>query len=330
MNERWRAECALSPALGRITGLSWLDLHNRRERISLGSGPEARSCLWPDSSMLTVARIFPDVGGRLLARAACDWPFRFERAPRDPEGIPSASIVIPVAGLERRPQFEVVLQSFFAQSVTTLEIVVVEQSQVQEYREKCRPPIRYIHIERKAGQAFNKSKALNAGARAAAGPVLILHDADIVVPVKYVESALDRTTAGYDGMQPMRYLFYLDEASAKDFVNGGSAQLPRRVAAVGHNFPGGSTVVTAKAYWKIGGADERFEERGGDDNDFLGRLKTRRFFAGGYLPAIHLWHPTDPTFHNRDEMEAFKERQLRKSPDQRIRELRGGAQAASG
>jgi hypothetical protein len=322
VNERWRAECALSPTLGRVTGLSWLDIHNRNERLSRGSGLEARACLWTDSSMLTVTRVFPRVGGRLLERAAREWPFRLQSEGRDPGPNPRASVVIPVAGRDRRAQCAAVVQSFFAQSVTDLEIIVVEHSEAREYEAQCPPPIRYRHIPRKAGEAFNKSKALNTGARAATGPVLILHDGDIVVPMRYVESVLERTTRGFEGLQPMRLLFYLDQPSAEEFTAGGGRTFPRRVGAVGHNFPGGSTAVTTQAYWAIGGSDERFEERGLDDNDFLGRLKTRRFFAGGYLPAIHLWHPTDLTFQNRPEMRVFKAAQLQKSPDERIRELR--------
>jgi len=322
VNERWRAECALSPALGRLTGLRWVDLRNRSEHLATGSGPEARTCLWADSSMLTVARVFPAVGGRLLDRVAREWPFQLANGGPAAGRTPRASVVVPVAGLDRRPQLEAVIRSFWAQSVRELEIIVVEQSAHRDYEAICPPPIRYLHVERKAGAAFNKSKALNAGARAASSPVLILHDGDIVVPVQYVESILDRTTRGFEGMQPIRLLFYLDERSARDLAAGDGRVLPPRVGAVGHNFPGGSTVATTEAYWAIGGSDERFEERGSDDNDFLGRLKTRRFFAGGYLPAIHLWHAMDPTFQNRGEMKAFKQRQLQKPAEERIRELR--------
>lgn len=321
LNERWRAECALSPTLSQLTGIAWLDMCNRNEHLSVGSGPEARACSWVDSSMLTVARVFPNVGARLLHRAALEWPFRLEAEPQPPSTTPRASIVFPVAGHERRSQFEIVLRSFFAQSVTDFEILVVEYSAEREYQAMCQGPIRYMHVERKPGQPFSRSRALNWGARLAAGPVLILHDADIVVPDKYVESVLDTTSGGFEGLQPMRYLFYLDQASTTTFAECGGAALPQRIASVGHNYAGGSTVVTAEAYRAVGGLDERFEEWGGEDNDFLDRLKTRRFFAGGFLPAIHLWHPADPTAKNRPEVGQFKAQQLEKPAEQRIREL---------
>jgi Glycosyl transferase family 2 len=331
LHERWRAECALRSPLSRATGITWVDLHNRNEQLGAGGDGDARACLFKDSSSLTVARVFPRVGWRLLQRAAGEWPFALgrSRGHEPPRGSsrPDASVIMPVAGRDRRPQFDVVLRSLFAQSLASLEVVVVEHSQEPEFRASCPEPVQYVHLKRAPGQAFNKSLAFNAGARAARGRVLILQDADLVVPRNYLESAIHRIDAGWDGLQPERFRFYLDEPSTAVFGRGDGDIRPLAVTAVGQNIPGGSTVVTSDAYWAIGGSDERFDERGGDDNDFLDRLRTRRFFAGGYAPAIHLWHPVDPTFRNRPDMQRFKDSQLQKPPHQRIQELQ---QAQSG
>jgi hypothetical protein len=319
LSERWRAECALSSRLSALTGISWLDVRNRGERLVVGSDAEARVCQWQFSSMLTVARVFPEVGGRLLLRAAEAWPFAIEPRPIECAE-PRVSILIPVGGRDRLPQFQAVVKAFWAQSVRDLEIIAVEHAPVREYEAQCPAGVRYLHLERKPGEAFNKSRALNAGARAAKGSILILHDGDILVPVEYVRSAVARVDAGFDGLQPLRLLFYLDQAVTGEILDG-HLRLPGAVQSVGHNFPGGSTVASASAYWAIGGSDERFEQRGGDDNDFLDRLKTRRFYCGGYLPGVHLWHPTDPSFENSPQMRAFKAQQLVKSPHVRIAEL---------
>jgi hypothetical protein len=320
LHERWRAECALSSRLSAWTGISWLDMCNRGERLAMGSDPHARACLWPFSSMLTVTRLFPGVGARLLRRASEGWPFAIAGAAWSEQ--PRVSVVIPVAGRQRLPQFRAVVGSFQAQSTRALEVIAVEHSAAREYESECVRGVRYVHLERSQGEAFNKSRALNAGARAARGSIIVLHDGDILVPVDYVQSVMARIDAGFEGLQPLRLLFYLDQAASNEIL-GGTLRLPEAIASVGHNFPGGSTVATAEAYWAVGGSDERFDEHGADDNDFMDRLKTRRFFSGGYLPGIHLWHPTDPTRENSPRMKVFKAQQLRKTPEQRIQELLG-------
>jgi hypothetical protein len=212
--------------------------------------------------------------------------------------------------------------------VRDLEVIAVEHSSVPEYEKACGPGVRYVHIARASGAAFNKSRALNAGVRASRGSVVVLHDGDILVPVDYVASVLDRIGRGFEGLQPVRLLFYLGEDVTRRILHDGFA-LPASVQSVGHNYPGGSTVATRAVFEAIGGHDERFDERGGDDIDFLDRLKTRRFFAGGYLPAVHLWHATDPTFRNSEPMASFKEMQLGKPAAQRIRELLDLGQGAA-
>jgi len=94
----------------------------------VGSGSEVRACLWTDSSMLTVTRVFPAVGGRLLAAAAREWPFRLKSERVDATVRPRATVIMSVAGLDRRAPFEVGLRSFYAQSVSELEIVGIEHS----------------------------------------------------------------------------------------------------------------------------------------------------------------------------------------------------------
>jgi hypothetical protein len=49
--------------------------------------------------------------------------------------------------------------------------------------------------------------------------------------------------------------------------------------------------VRSDAYWSVGGHDETFFGWGGEDLEFLSRMRTRRFSDGGLLPVVHLWHP---------------------------------------
>ena len=66
------------------------------------------------------------------------------------------------------------------------------------------------------------------------------------------------------------------------------------VAFVHQNNPGLATVIRRETYFEIGGHDERFEGWGGEDVEFLDRLRTRKLYPGSFLPAIHLWHPPAP------------------------------------
>ena len=68
LRERWRAEVALNRGLSELSGNTWLDLCNRRQKIEVDPVSGGRVCLWTGSSLLTAARIFPKVGARLLHR----------------------------------------------------------------------------------------------------------------------------------------------------------------------------------------------------------------------------------------------------------------------
>jgi glycosyltransferase involved in cell wall biosynthesis len=257
----------------------------------------------------------------LLDVAARQWPFALCSDVPPACATPLFSVIVPVAGRDRIPQFEAVLKGLFAQSLRQFEVIIVEHSSAPEYAAHCPRGVRYIHLQRGAGDAFNKSRAFNTGARSAAGRLLLLHDADVLVPLDYLRSIVERLQDRYDGLKPVRFIFYPSAVDSTETIQSSPVRLPRQVARVEQNNPGISTAATRAAYWAIGGHDERFEERGGDDNDFLDRLKTTRFFDGGFLPAIHLWHPTDPTLENSPRMKAFKSAQLRKPASLRIAEL---------
>ncbi|MFM7368864.1 MAG: galactosyltransferase-related protein, partial [Sphaerospermopsis kisseleviana] len=53
-------------------------------------------------------------------------------------------------------------------------------------------------------------------------------------------------------------------------------------------------------YWDIGGHDQDFWGWGGEDTEFLDRLRTCKISEGGWLPFIHLWHPSAPKKANGD------------------------------
>ena len=321
--ERWRAECALRPWLSSITGIRWEDLRNRGEVLEEGAAAGARVCRREWTTSLTVARFFPRVGGRLASRAFADWPLQGEHpAPARGDAAPSLSVILPVGGRERLPLFRAVLDSFAKQSVSNVEVIVVEHSADAAYDEGLPPGAIYRHLPLAAGEEFNKSRLANIGVRCATAEWILLHDADIVVPHRYVESLLGAVREGYEAVLPIRLLFYLDADATVSFLPAKALPAGLRVKQVSQNFPGASIAVRKDVYEALGGHNERFQGWGGEDSEFLSRLKTRRVFRGGFMPALHLWHALAPKKASGHRNQELLDRELAIPPAERIRQSR--------
>lgn len=289
LHERWKTEVALAPWLARITGRHWLDLCNRHERLGREE-KEARTCLWEDSSLLTVARFFPMVGGRLLRCSIEEWPLLFREKPTPVSTRPEVSVILPVGDRGRLPLFLCVLKGFFGQTVAGIEIIVVEHGKKPEYESSCPAGTRYLFLPMEEDGQFNKSLAMNRAVAMASAPIVLFHDADLIPPAAYVESLLLRFHQGWEAVRPTRFAFHLEQDDSIGFMESNGKYLPRDVEMVQQNNPGLSTAVTMEVYARIGGHDERFEGWGGEDLEFLDRLRTVRLYPGGYAPLIHLWH----------------------------------------
>jgi N-terminal domain of galactosyltransferase/Glycosyl transferase family 2 len=292
LHERWRTEVAIcAPRLASQFRMDWKWLCNRHERLTAGEDG-ATICDWENSSILTAARLFPDTGGRLLKRCLQEWPVRLADATASEAvaSTPKISIILPVGGRDRIPLFLCVLKAFFGQTVKDIEILAVEHSATPDFRDVCPPSVNYLFLPRSEGQQFNKSLAMNAAVSAAQAPAVLLHDADVVPPARYLESILEILGNGWDAVRPIRFTFELDRCASEAFMNGDGRMIPAKVAEIRANNPGLSTALTKDVYAALGGHDERFEGWGGEDAEFLDRLKTVRLFPGEYCPAIHLWH----------------------------------------
>ena len=321
LHERWQTECALSPLLSRWTGIRWVDLHNRIECLGPGGDPASRVCPWQWTSELTVCRVFPDVARRLCAHCLSLWPLGSgPAADPDPGTEPRISVVIPIGGQARMGALRAVVESFRRQSVTALEIIVLEQSEAPQVQSCLPAGVRYAHVPTSQGaEGFNKSLLLNEGVRRARAAWVLLHDADIVVPQAYLAEVLARAAQGWEAVRPIRLLFYLDaDSSSALAARGELAGIPDRVS---HNFPGGSTAVRRDVYWEIGGHDEAFVGWGGEDTEFLDRLRTRRLFPGHFAPALHLWHPAAPKKATGDRNQDLLDSRLAVPAVERIRSL---------
>jgi hypothetical protein len=189
------------------------------------------------------------------------------------------SFLIGHRGRARLPQLLATLRSIAAQDIA-IECIVVEQSEAPEIRDDLPPWVRYVHTP-SGGLPYCRAWAFNVAARMASADVLVLHDGDLLVPLRYAAEALARVREGHRFADLKRFLFYLG---------------PRgKLETVVQNAQGGSIVAERAAYWDIGGFDESFVGWGGEDNDFWDRARTtRRVYDFGYLPLIHLHHEAQP------------------------------------
>jgi hypothetical protein len=266
---------------GQRVGLEWPDLCNRREVVSRCDDGIGRVCHWSESSFLTACRVFPSTGGRLLRHA---WP-------AGPSELASpVSVILPVRGEGRFAVVAFVADALRRMAGARSEVLICEHDVLPRYAGAWPPGVRHVFVPATGEEAFNKSKAMNAGARVARNPVLVLLDADVVPSPDFLVRSLELMGRGWEAVRPVRFLFLLDEAASLEFSQKSSLRDLLEISQVHQNFPGLATVVRREAYGEMGGHDERFEGWGGEDLEFLDRLRTRQLYPGSFLPAIHLWH----------------------------------------
>lgn len=293
LHERWRTELILrTPWLAALFGWTWQDLRNRRQKLTVDSITDGRACEGNETSRLTVARLYPDVGGRLLLRCLEEWPISFQDvAVEDSSDDPEVSIVIGVRGTGRLPQFSCCLASLAAQRGIRCEIIVVEQSWGREFESLVPKHVKYVHQQATSPRMpYNRSWALNAGVRVAKAPVVILHDADMIVPMDFAKAIVQRLDRGLQAVRLPRFLFYLDQETSESIQS--SREFPEFMQ-VDNVVANNRTPVAVRrdAYIAIGGHDEGFYGWGAEDDEFMDRLRTLNVGEGAFLPIVHLWHP---------------------------------------
>ena len=309
----------------------WRSLCNRHE--ALRPGPNGgRECLWEHSSDLTVARLFPRVGARLLHHCLPEVPLHWGGVPSDGRSSPAISVLVPAGGRDRRPLLAVVLAALTAEALRTAggaEIVLAEQLAPGAEPAPAPAGVRRVSVE-DAG-AFNKSRLLNRAAAVARGDVLVIHDADFLAPPGYLGRCARRMEKS-ESARPGRLIFYADRHATARWTAGRQERLGTAGAGVEkvvQNAPN-PLVVRRSAYYAVGGHDEAFAGWGGEDLEFLSRLRTRTFDDFGAEPVIHLWHPAAPKKASGDRNGALQARRLAEPPAGRIARLReqaGGGRA---
>ena len=202
-------------------------------------------------------------------------------------------------GEERVPLLLATIESLRQQRDCPVEILVVEQSATPVLGGKLAEGVRWIHQEPPdQTMPYSRAWAFNAGAKAARGRIIVLHDNDILAPSAYAAELVRLALEGWDAMHLMRYLFDVDEATTESLTRGLEVLRPslrsKTPTAVRENLQGGTIAITRECYLRIGGHDEGFVGWGGEDNEFYDRCRLVRSHSWAYLPFVHLWHAPQP------------------------------------
>ena len=308
---------------------TYLTLCNRYERLEAAPDGSGYRCDWRYTSDLHAPKHLPSLGLKLLRRALADHPIRRLPEPHTMPASPDLSFIIGHRGMERLPHLLATLESIAGQEGANVECLVVEQDQ-QAYLPGHLPVwVRHLHTPPLTPDLpYCRAWAFNVGVRQARGSVLVLHDNDMLVPTDYAARILQHVRQGYEVLNLKRFIFYLSKAHSQRVFAGTAeltAQAPETI--VQNLEAGGSVAITRAAYECIGGFDESFIGWGGEDNEFWERAQTLTVWPYGYLPLVHLWHPSQPGKYQADNPTLRRHRQLAEIPaGERIAGLRARIQ----
>jgi hypothetical protein len=274
----------------------YLALRNRAERLEPAPDGSGYRCDWQWTSDLHAPKVLPFLGRWLMKQALADHPIRRLQQPEVVSIQPQVSFIIGHRGMSRLPHLLATLESIAGQQDVPVECIVVEQETESQLAGQLPAWVRHIHTPPPtADMPYCRSWAFNIGVRQARGAVLVLHDNDMLVPADYAAQILKRVNHGYEVANLKRFIFYLNEKHTQAVFSGLSSLMDEAPETIVQNLEaGGSVAITREAFERIGGMDESFIGWGGEDNEFWERAKTCKAWPYGYLPIVHLWHPSQP------------------------------------
>ncbi|MCK9557765.1 MAG: glycosyltransferase [Candidatus Cloacimonetes bacterium] len=203
--------------------------------------------------------------------------------------VPSISCVIPFREIGRKDSIFTVLGNIRAQRFPNIEIVMTEEDATQKIKDREFVPAKYVFTAGTSGAAFNKSRAWNFGVASCTSDMLVLHDADTLIPSNYFQSVAKELNE-YDACHLCKQIFYVGVADTNNINTSGTVDHPSYDYMVDY-FEGGSIACRRKSYWKIGGFSEEFVGYGVEDNDFYFRLsKGTNYHDNRIFDLLHLNH----------------------------------------
>ena len=303
----------------------YLRLANRNELLEAAPDGVGYRCDWQWTSDLYAPVIMPMLGQRLMKRALANHPIRRTASADNVADVqPQVTFLIGHRGMARLPHLLATLQSIAAQNGAVVECIVIEQDTVSKLRSFLPTWVRLVHTPPPVpDMPYCRSWTFNVGAKHARASVLVLHDNDMLVPVDYAISILDRIQRGYDVVNLKRFIFYLTQAHTEAVFTAKADLIDAAPEVIVQNLEGGGSVaITRTGFDRIGGMDESFIGWGGEDNEFWERAQTLRVWPWANMPIVHLWHAAQPGKQNTDhETARHYQRMTTIPPQERIRRL---------
>jgi len=204
---------------------------------------------------------------------------------------------------ERIRNFQACLESLNSQTVARerYEIWVCEEG-IRPFSESAVEPLWDEYVFRYSDSPFNRSRALNEGARASeARPkdLLCLMDADLLVDWKWIHRMYQWVMKYPAAVLPYQNVMYLDKDSTDYVIDArkeGYIDFTRLTAQRNSTQSvGGAFWIHAALYWHLGGHDEEYVGWGCEDSDFFFKVeKACRPTRLQGATLLHLHHPSVP------------------------------------
>nr|VFJ56054.1 MAG: N-terminal domain of galactosyltransferase [Candidatus Kentron sp. DK] len=197
-------------------------------------------------------------------------------------------------GEGRLKHAKVLLASLKQFSRNDVEFLIVEKG--SRFLENT--PYRYIPVS--SDESYNRALCLDAGARAARGEFLILHDIDIPLPSGFFDN-LDRMADRYRYFSTYNEIHHLTEEDTdrvfshpEKFRYGYYGFTGERMRRFGGDVRGGSSCIHREIYFACGGMNPAFTVWGGEDEEFHVRANLLSPCGTPETALVHLYHlPAD-------------------------------------
>ena len=137
---------------------------------------------------------------------------------------------------------------------------------------------------------FNLSAARNRGVEQADTDIVVIMDADVLVPTYYLTTAVRDVGRVGGAHWPYRIVLYLDEQGSQNRLAGKEIR-PAHIKIKERNGHGGCVAVRRADYLAAGGYDEEFTGWGYEDLEWFRRASATIGTHWGVGEAHHLWHP---------------------------------------
>lgn len=177
-------------------------------------------------------------------------------APTNLSAVQTITCVIPMRDTGRHDTIKLVVNNIRAQRVPAIDIIVVEHDVSQHFTAAELRPARLLFVAAKK-PAFNKSVAFNTGVAEAASGMLVLHDADTIVPGQYFAAVVNKLRQ-HESCHFGQRILYTSHTATLDIV--ATQRVPKELTCdvVVTYFEGGSLGCWSDVYWRVGGFVEEY------------------------------------------------------------------------